>query len=122
MNNGRSVSITILGIVYLLFAVLLFIFGYSSFFGQHPELSTNTFFQGGLFFIALYHLIAGIGILMLRNWARYLVFVFNSITLILLFIKLIKGLPFASKDLLSIIFYVGVIYFLARAKVKEQFK
>ena len=111
MEKKRSVGIIILSIINMLMALYCV-------------------FNERWFFAPIY-IVAGIGILLLKPFARYLAIVFSGygiISLSVLFIYLLIKEPRAWLELtlvipyiLTVIYNSFIIYFLTRPKVKRQF-
>ena len=94
MEKKRSVGIIILGVYHLLGGTIFLLTGASWFFGLHPERTGSVLFSAGILLIAFYNLAVGIGVLTLKNWARLLIFIYNSATVILVCIGWLVGFPF----------------------------
>ena len=132
MNKRRSVGVTLIGVYLILTSAYIFL-GTGMFHG--PNVATAALVIGLL--------ISGIGILMLKNWARYsaiiLLLIFNisiivnivifckmnpllfpkdQATLTVLLIMLPAGISLISKITINLI----CIFHLTRPKIKEQFK
>ncbi|MFH1259183.1 MAG: hypothetical protein ABII74_05135 [Elusimicrobiota bacterium] len=120
MEEEKPVGVTIIGFLFIIFPVInVFVKGIS-----HSPLQ--------LFFIGLavsYSVISGIGILLLKEWARKLVLIFSILAIIdglLTFfinpqINLKNNLNLGM-NIWNIIYFGLVLYYFTRSKTKEQFK
>jgi hypothetical protein len=119
----RSLGVTIFGILFFIFAVIMFL--------QLPALSFNG--KVGAFIAIILNMTCGVGVLFLFNWARKLVIYFMALGIILgLFLysnsiaHLLKTMPAPSLAMAHLITILRlaleafIIYYFTRPKVKEQ--
>lgn len=107
MNKKRSIGVTVLSILYILLG-LLFLLAMPLF--------------------SILYIIVGIGIFLLKPFARYLAI---TVSILGFGVNTVKSVGFLNKNMspqiivaliLTYLYYLGVIYFFTRPKVKKQFK
>ncbi len=127
MEKKRSVGVTVVGVLFIIFPVSnIFLAGILGYYYTPLQY----LFRG---FFVLYPVITGIGILLLKEWARKLAIIFAILTTILaIFVCLAKSFinpEIFFKNVYDLIANISMIiigslllYFFTRPKVKEQFK
>ena len=107
MEKKRSIGVVIFGVVFIFLGVLFILV---------------------LPLFSILYLIVGIGILMLKPFARYLAIVTAVLGIVVNSIKMVgllnKNIPLQLLFALvgTYLIHLGVIYFFTRSQVKEQFK
>lgn len=134
MEKKRSVSLSILGILFILNGLG----GFKTIF-LYPAIVKNLVFLTYGVFYTVAVIITGVGILLLRRWARIMALFFVAIKTIQLIAGIITDIPMIKKSaefasvhppissliIATIIIFIvgcGVMYYLTRPKIKEQFK
>ena len=126
MEKGRSIWLTLAGILFIAWPLFYFVrvilislnLTGNIFFSLLPDIPNPAFFFQKLLFI-----ICGAGILMLKKWARILALLISLFGIVIWIIAIVfkSPVPMASK-MAHLIFYVLLGYFFSLPKIKEQFK
>ena len=139
MAGKRSLGVTIVADIFILFGTLLLlldIFFVSALTSGVLEISLNWFFSApfGLILFPPFLLLIGIGIFLLRPWARKLVLYVFPLYIVIGFFSLIRyphGIPgnpgylqHIIKEIVifSILVIAPLLIFFNHPKVKEQFR
>ena len=122
MEKKRSVGVTIFGYLIIISGILAIAWNWKNFPVFADARLKNFLIICNTLLVS--SLIYGLGILMLKDWARKLALIVNIVVLVaypsLLYIWKISGPTFAI--VVSIGFPIAILYFFTRPKVKEQFK
>ena len=120
----KSIGIRIIGLIEILGVIFLW--------NWLLNLAPNLFETSWIFYLIIYSLLmlsAGIGILLLKRWARLLVILLNLTKALEVTFQLIKNscsskifnISLHIRDLLVIIICIFIIWFLSRKTIKQQF-
>ena len=131
MNKRRSIGITSVGILMLMYSLWFLggiIFDYSEFLPESMLFFTPSDFmnsQGGWFLpplIGIIFFIFSIGILKLKDWARKFTVYFSALIFFLSSILLFSGGGIGMLVIIPFLPSVIFLIFFTRTKIKEQFK
>ena len=126
MEKKKSIWLTLAGILFIAWPLFYFVrvifislsLTDNVIFTFLPDIPNPAFFFQKLLFVA-----CGVGILMLKKWARMLALIISLFGIVIWIIAIVfkSPVPLASK-MAHLIFYVLLGYFFSLPKIKEQFK
>jgi hypothetical protein len=126
MDKKRSIGLTVIGILLIVWPflyLLRMVFSSSglsrhSFFYYLPDVSNPV-----LFFQKLLFIVSGIGILMLKKWARILTLCISLYGIIIWILAIaVKSHLSLTNKAAHIIFYASLCWLLALPRIKERFR
>ena len=134
MKKKSSVGLLIIGVLFILQGL----FGFRAIF-LYPSIAKNLLFLAYGTFYTMVVIITGVGIFLLKRWARIMALVLVAIKTIQLIAGIVNDIPMIKKSaefasihppisslIIAIIIILivggGFIYYLTRSKVKEQFE